>query len=135
MMEPSHKSILLFDGECNLCEASVLFVLKHEKKPHLYFCPLQSSTGGELLKQHAIDSKTIGSVVLIEHNKAYTKSTAALRVLKYLKIPYSLGYVFIIIPSPIRDYLYDWIAKNRYKWFGKKDSCIVPNDELLKRFL
>ena len=134
-METLHKSILLFDGECNLCEASVLFVLKHEKKSHLYFCPLQSITGVQILKQHGIDSKTIESVVLIENNKAYTKSTAALRVLKYLKIPYSLGYLFIIIPSGIRNYLYLWIAKNRFKWFGKKDSCIVPTDELLKRFL
>jgi len=134
-METIHKTILLFDGECNLCEAVVLFVLKHEKKPHLYFCPLQSSTGVQILKQHAIDYKNIKSVVLIENNKAYTKSTAALRVLKYLKIPYSIGYIFIIIPSGIRNYLYSWIAKNRYVWFGKKENCIVPTAELLKRFL
>jgi len=130
-----NKTILLFDGYCNLCHSSVQFVLKHEKKQELYFTSLQSPVGIEILQRYSINPKEIDSLVLIEKNKAYIKSSAALRLGKYLKGFYSLGIIFMIIPAFIRNWVYDYIAKNRYKWYGKQDSCIVPDENLAKRFL
>ena len=126
---------MLFDGYCNLCHSSVKFVMKQEKKQELYFTSLQSSVGLEILNYYKIDASTIDSLVLIEKNKAYIKSTAALRLSKYLKGIYALGYIFIIVPPFIRNWVYDFIAKNRYKWYGKQDSCIIPDENLAKRFL
>lgn len=131
----NNKTILLFDGYCNLCQSSVQFVLKHEKKSELYFTSLQSETGIQLLKHYSIDPNEVDSFVLIENNKAFIKSSAALRVLKYLKGLYPLGFGFIIVPEFIRNIVYDFVAKNRYKWYGKTDSCMLPNKDLLKRFL
>lgn len=130
-----NKTILLFDGYCNLCHSSVQFVLKHEKNQELYFTSLQSAVGIELLNYYKIDASKIDSLVLIKKNKAFTKSSAALRLCTYLKGIYTLGSVFLIVPTFIRNYLYDMIAKNRYKWYGKQDSCIVPDENLAKRFL
>ena len=131
----SHKTILLFDGYCNLCHSSVQFVMKHEKHNTLYFTSLQSPTGIELLNHYNIDPLKIDSLVLIENNTAYIKSSAALRLGKYLKGIYSLGYIFLLVPPFIRNWVYDYISKNRYKWYGKQDSCIVPDENLAKRFL
>lgn len=131
----NNKTILLFDGYCNLCQSSLQFVLKHEKKPELYFTSLQSDAGVQLLKHYSLDPNKVDSFVLIENNKAFVKSSAALRVLKYLKGLYPLGFGFIIVPQFIRNIVYDFIAKNRYKWYGKTDSCILPDKDLLKRFL
>ena len=133
--ELKDKTILLFDGYCNLCHSSVQFVLKHEKKPDLYFSSLQSPLGIELLNKYSIDPNETDSLVLIENNKAFTKSSAALRLSKHLKGIYPLAFCFIIVPPFIRNCVYDYIAKNRYKWYGKKDSCMVPNPDLNKRFL
>ena len=130
-----NKTILLFDGYCNLCHSSVQFVMKHEKKQELYFTSLQSPVGIELLNYYKIDPTKIDSLVLIEKNKAYTKSSAALRLSKYLKGVYAFGYSFLIVPVFIRNWVYDFIAKNRYKWCGKKDNCIIPDENLAKRFL
>lgn len=130
-----NKTILLFDGYCNLCHSSVQFVMKHEKNQELYFTSLQSTIGLEILKHYKIDVSKIDSLVLIERNQAYIKSAAAIRLGKYLKGLYSLGYIFIIVPPFIRNWVYDFIAKNRYKWYGKQDSCIVPDENLAKRFL
>jgi predicted DCC family thiol-disulfide oxidoreductase YuxK len=130
-----NKTILLFDGYCNLCHSSVQFVLKNEKKSELYFTSLQSPIGKEILTYYKIDSTKINSLVLIEKNKAYTKSTAALKLGKYLKGIYSLSSIFMIIPPFIRNWVYDFIAKNRYKWYGKQDSCLLPDENLAKRFL
>ena len=130
-----NKTILLFDGYCNLCHSSVQFVLKYEKNSDLYFTSLQSPTGIELLNHYSINPNEIDSLVLIEKNKVYIKSTAALRITKYLKGLYPIGFGLLIIPSFIRNWVYDYIAKNRYKWFGKMDNCLVPDGNLLKRFL
>ena len=130
-----NKTILLFDGYCNLCHASVQFVLKHEKKRDTYFTSLQSKTGMEILTYYSIDPLVTDSLVLIENNKAYIKSSAALRLAKHLKGIFPLAFGFIIIPPFIRNCVYDFIAKNRYKWYGKKDSCLIPDPELAKRFL
>lgn len=130
-----NKTILLFDGYCNLCHSSVQFVLKHEKNQELYFTSLQSPVGIEILNHYSINPKETDSLVLIEKNKAYIKSSAALRLGKYLKGFYSLGFIFIIVPPFIRNWIYDYVAKNRYKWYGKQDSCILPDEILAKRFL
>lgn len=130
-----NKTILLFDGYCNLCHSSVQFVLKHEKNNDLYFTSLQSPSGIEILNHYSINPKKTDSLVLIEKNKAYIKSSAALRVSKYLKGLYPIAFGLLIIPSFIRNWIYDYVAKNRYKWFGKMDNCLVPDGNLLKRFL
>jgi predicted DCC family thiol-disulfide oxidoreductase YuxK len=130
-----NKTILLFDGYCNLCHSSVQFVLKHEKNKDIYFTSLQSDIGISILNYYSIDPTKIDSLVLIEKNKAYTKSSAALRVLSYLKGIYPFGKGLLIIPVFIRNFVYDFIAKNRYKWYGKMDSCLIPDENLAKRFL
>jgi predicted DCC family thiol-disulfide oxidoreductase YuxK len=133
--ELRNKTILLFDGYCNLCHSSVQFVIKHEKKPEILFCSLQSPLGAELLKEYSIDPITTDSLVLIENNNAFIKSSAALRLAKHLKGFYPIAFGFIIVPPFIRNAVYDYIAKNRYKWYGKKDSCMIPEQEISKRFL
>ncbi len=130
-----NKKILLFDGYCNLCHSSVLFVINHEKNNDLYFTSLQSDIGIEILNYYKINPSEVDSLVFIDNDKAYIKSSAALRLGKYLKGIYSWGIIFLVIPKFIRNFVYDFIAKNRYKWYGKKDSCMIPDKELVKRFL
>lgn len=130
-----NKTILLFDGYCNLCQSSVQFVLKHEKKQELVFTSLQSPIGKKILNQYSINPNEIDSLVLIKNNKAYIKSSAALRLCYYLKGIYFLGVILIITPPMIRNFVYDYIAKNRYKWFGKSESCMIPDEKIANRFL
>lgn len=130
-----HKTILLFDGYCNLCNSSVQFILKHEKNNKFYFTSLQSDAGKEILNHYQIDVAQVDSLVLIEKDKAYVKSSAALRASKYLKGLYPLAVIFIIIPPFIRNAVYDYIARNRYKWYGKSDTCMMPDKSLANRFL
>lgn len=134
-IEELHKVILLFDGYCNLCNGCVKFVLKHEKNSLVKFASLQSETGEKLLNKYHINPKTTDSLVLIENGKAYIKSTAALKLSKYMKGIYPFCMVFIIVPPIIRNWVYDFIAKHRYKWFGKSDTCMVPDKNLANRFL
>ncbi|HEY4875381.1 MAG TPA: thiol-disulfide oxidoreductase DCC family protein [Puia sp.] len=129
------KKIILFDGVCNLCSSGVLFIIKRDKKNQFFFSSLQSKTGQEYLKQFNLPVNNINSFVLIESNKLFTRSTAALRILKYLGNGWQLFYVFITLPKFIRDGIYKWIAKNRYKWFGKKEECWIPTTELQSKFL
>lgn len=129
------KPILLFDGYCNLCNNSVQFIYKHEKKAELYFGSLQSEKGIELLNLHHINPIEVDSLILIQNNIAYSKSSAALRLTPYLKGLYPLLYVLLIVPPFMRNAVYDYIARNRYKWFGKSESCMMPDKELVKRFL
>lgn len=129
------EAVILFDGVCNLCNASVQFVIRHDKKDHFKFAALQSDTGQQLLDQYQLGSKHFDSFALIENGKAFTRSTAALRVSKQLAGPVKLLYGFIIVPAFIRDAVYSFIAKNRYKWFGKQDSCMIPTPALKAKFL
>lgn len=129
------KRIILFDGDCNFCDANVQFIIKRDPYAHFYFTSLQSEKGQELIKKYAVPV-TIDSLVLIENDKAYTRSTAALRIAKKLDGLWHLLFLFILIPLPIRDGAYNYIARNRYQWFGKKDtSCALPSPEMRKRFL
>jgi len=136
MTPQKNTSIILFDGVCNLCNSSVQFVLKHDENKNFLFASLQSDAATKILLQLNKKSfKNFDSIVLVENGQLYFKSTAALKIAKNLNGFIQILYVFIIIPIPIRDFLYDIIAKNRYKWFGKKDKCIKPNKEIASRFL
>lgn len=129
------SSIILFDGVCNLCNSSVQFVIKHDTDKKFMFASLQSTAGQLLLKQFDLPLQDFNSFILIENEKVFLKSTAALMVAKQLKGAVKLLYGFIVVPPFIRNGAYNFIAKNRYKWFGKKDSCILPTPELKARFL
>lgn len=130
-----HTPVLLFDGYCNFCSSTIQFIFKHEKNKTMYFASLQSPAGIEILKHYNIDPTKIDSLVLIENEKAYIKSTAALKLSTHLKALYPLLYGFIIVPAFIRNVLYDYVARNRYRWFGKSESCMLPDKEFAKRFL
>ncbi len=118
------EKIVLFDGVCNLCNASVQFILKRDRHRQFYFASLQSETGKQLSAQFHLDSSLSRSFILIDNGKVYTHSRAALQVAKDLGGPWQLFYAFIIIPPFIRDGIYNWIAKNRYQWFGKQASWV-----------
>lgn len=127
-------SIILFDGVCNLCNHSVQFILKRDPNGIFKFCSLQSDTAKTLLNQHHVTSE-FDSIVLIEDDKYYVKSTAAVRICRKLTGAWKLFSVFWIIPAPLRDLIYDLFAKNRYNWFGKQDSCMMPTQDVKNRFL
>lgn len=128
------KHIILFDGVCNLCQSIVQFVIKRDRHAKFSFASLQGEAGQRLLLEHQI-SPEIDSFIYITKNRAYHKSEAALRVCQQLDGAWKIFYIFLIIPRPIRDRVYQFIARNRYKWFGKQDSCMLPTPELKKRFL
>jgi predicted DCC family thiol-disulfide oxidoreductase YuxK len=134
MNDLSHP-VILFDGVCNLCNASVQFVIKHDKKRLFRFASLQLPFGAAILKEHNLPADTFNSFILLSDNKIYARSTAALLVAKKLNGIVKLLYAFIIVPKFIRDVVYNIIAKNRYKWFGKQESCWVPTPELKELFL
>ena len=126
--------VLMFDGVCNLCDNSVQFVLRNERSDQLRFVALQSETGRRLLAEHRLDPAYLDSLVFIEEGMVYTKSTAALRLARYLRAPYRLLYAGIWMPRAIRDSVYAYIASKRYSWFGRKSSCMMPTPELRRRF-
>ena len=129
------KSIILFDGVCNLCNSSVNFIIKHDKKKHFLFASLQSDAAKEILLQFPTKKLTLDSILLIEGKDIYEKSTAALKISKHLSNGFHLLNYFIITPLFIRDWVYNLISKNRYKWFGKKETCMIPTKEVKNRFL
>ena len=135
MIKMKNNPIILFDGVCNFCNSSVNFVIDRDKKSIIKFAALQSEAGQQLLRQLNLPTVQFNSFVLIEAGKVYTASTAALKVSKYLAALWPLLYGFIIVPKFLRDGIYNWIAKNRYKWFGKKDQCMIPGAEVRSRFL
>lgn len=128
------QKIILFDGECNFCNGSVLFIIKRDPKAVFFFASLQSEIGIQLKARHNI-SVDDDSFILIENSRAYTKSTAALRVARKLTGLWKLSYIFIIVPSFIRNLFYRFFARNRYKWFGKRETCMMPTPDIQKRFL
>ena len=128
------KSIVLFDGVCNLCNNSVQFIIRHDPNARFQFASLQSPQAQKLLAGHRLEGY-LASIVLVEDLEIYTASTAALRIARRLSGLWSLFYVFIIIPRPIRDWAYSIVARNRYRWFGRRDECMVPTPNLRERFL
>lgn len=129
------KKIILFDGVCNLCNNSVVFIIKRDKNDVFRFAALQSDIGIELTQKLNIDTTKTDSIILVEGTSYVTKSTAALKIARHLKGGYPLLYGFMILPVFFRNWVYDIIAKNRYKWFGKKDNCMIPTPELKAKFL
>ena len=127
------KAIVLFDGDCNFCDASVQFIIKRDPKAYFHFASIQSEVGQSYVEQFQLQS--IDSVIVIENNRAYTKSSAALRIAKRFSGMWKLLFLAKIIPLPIRDMVYNYIAKNRYKWFGKKEVCHLPTKSERERFL
>ena len=131
----SSNAIILFDGVCNLCNGAVQYFIKRDKKKILKYASLQSESGQALLKKYDLPLTQFNSFVFIYDGKVYLRSSAALRAAKLLSGPVSWLYGFIIVPRFIRDGVYNMIAKNRYKWFGKQESCMIPTPELKSRFL
>lgn len=131
---PKDKKIILFDGVCNLCDSAVQFVIKHDKKDVFRFVPLQSELGRKIISH--VGASNIDSIILYEPGKAYYyKSGVAFKIIKETCGIHKALLVFSIFPKSILDYLYDFVAKNRYKWFGKKESCMIPTSELQSKFL
>ncbi len=129
------ESVILFDGWCNLCNSSVQFILRFDKKRKFKFASLQSDSAKELEVLTKINSSNSNSIVLILGDKYYLKSSAAVRIAKELSFPINLLYIFILVPPVMRDAIYSLIAKNRYSWFGKRPSCTLQSEELKERLL
>jgi len=130
----NHK-VILFDGVCNLCNSTVTYVIKRDKKDVFRFAALQDSAGQVLIKKHGIDTSKVDSILFVDGDKIYAKSTAALKIAKNMNGLYPLLYGFMIVPNFIRNWVYDYVASNRYRWYGKKESCMIPTPELKRKFL
>lgn len=144
-LEGASFPILLFDGVCNYCNSWVNFIIRHDPKKKFRFAALQSEAGKKILKQYSIADPPERSVsvragkeesaILIYNEKVYMRSSAGLHALFHVGGIYSLAFAFIIFPEYVRDFYYDIIARNRYKWWGKKDSCMIPTEDVKDRFL
>lgn len=134
-MNNNETYILLFDGICNLCNSIVKFTIKRDTKGKFKFAAFQSDEGKTLLKELGLKSNYFDSLVLIIGDKYYLKSSAGLLVLKELGSIWKMGYVFIYFPRPLRDFVYNLIAKTRYRIFGKQNVCMVPTNDIKQRFL
>ncbi len=131
----SDKPVVLFDGVCNLCNGSVLFIIKRDPQSKLKFASLQSEFGAEQMKRFNLPPSALNSVLLIKGGNLFQKSNAALEIARMLDGMWPGMYAFKIVPLFIRDFIYDWIAKNRYRWFGKKEECMIPTPEMKARFV
>jgi len=129
------QPVIFFDGVCNLCNASVQFVIAQDKKDQFKFTALQGDFAKEILPKFNADSEKLNTILLLEDGRLYTKSSAALRIARKLNGLIPLLYAFIVIPKFIRDWVYDIVAKNRYRWWGRQESCWVPTPELKNKFL
>ncbi|MEG6589209.1 thiol-disulfide oxidoreductase DCC family protein [Paenibacillus barengoltzii] len=130
-----NEHVILFDGVCHLCQGAVKFIIKHDPAGRFRFASLQSQAGSRLLQAAGAHEKSLDSVVLIENGTYYIRSAAALRIARGLRYPWPLLYALIVIPKGLRDAVYQFIAKHRYRWFGKDETCLVPTRELKERFL
>jgi predicted DCC family thiol-disulfide oxidoreductase YuxK len=128
-------NVILFDGVCNLCNGLVNWIIDRDKQNLFMFASLQSGYGKNAAFQSGINTEYMNTVILIEDGKLYQRSTAVLRILKRLGYPYKLAYAGIIFPLFIRNGVYNFVARNRYKWFGKRDVCRVPEPGLKAKFI
>ncbi len=131
----ANRSIVLFDGVCNLCNGSVNFIIQRDKKNKFLFGSFQSAEVRDLLKEYNYSADDLSTVLLVENHQLYTQSTAVLKIVRNLGGGWPLLYFLIIIPRPLRDFFYNLIAKNRYKLFGKKEACMIPTPDLKAKFL
>ena len=134
-MSVNNQAVILFDGVCNLCNGFVQFVIKHDRQGYFKFTALQSVAGQEILRATDLANNPLGTVVLVENGKVFVRSTAALKILARLDGWWPIAYAAIILPAFLRDLIYVGIARNRYRWFGKQESCMLPTPELKSRFL
>lgn len=133
---PRDKKIILFDGVCNLCNSTVQFLIKHDKKDVFRFVALQSDLGQQITAYIGIDTSKVDSIIVYEPGKAYFyKADAALEIASAIGGIYSLLGIFKVVPKSIRNAVYDYIARNRYKWYGKKEACMIPTPEIKAKFL
>lgn len=133
---PKDKKIVLFDGVCNLCNSAVQLIIKHDKKDVFRFVSLQSDLGQKIIEHIGVDAKNIDSIILYQPGIAYYyKSEAAIEIAKSLSIFFYFGTFFTVFPTSLNNHIYDYIAKNRYKWYGKKESCMVLSKDLEAKFL
>ncbi len=135
MTPANDHPIVLFDGVCNFCDASVNFIIRHDRRGRFQFAPLQSDVGKDLCAEHGLKRQRLDTLVLIERGVAYTRSTAALRIARRLSGPCRLLYALIAIPQPVRDAAYGWFARHRYRWFGRRHECAIPAANVRSRFL
>jgi len=134
-MVPNDHLLVLFDGVCNLCNSSVNFVIDRDKSKKFKFASLQSETAIEILKEMSDPVRSLDSIVLIKNQRIYRRSRAVLEIVRELGGLWPILYIFKIIPPVLGDLIYNWIAKNRYKWFGKTEKCRVPTEDYRERFL
>ncbi|MBZ9627580.1 DUF393 domain-containing protein [Psychroflexus sp. CAK1W] len=131
-----NKKIVLFDGVCNFCNASVRFIIKRDKKDSFRFASLQSDLGQKLAKERNIDTSKVDSIILIDPGNAYyIKSTAALEICKDLNGLYPVLSLFLFLPEGLRNFIYDFVARHRYQWFGKSETCPMPSEKEQSKFL
>ena len=134
-MEKTDQPIIIFDGVCNLCEYSVNFIVKNDRQGKFTFVSAQSEIGENLQRLHGVDTLQDGTVVLLKGDHVYAKSDAVMEIAKELDGFWRFLHVFKFLPKSVRDFMYVIISKNRYRWFGKKDECLLPDEHLKKRFL
>ncbi len=131
----AEKSIIMFDGVCNLCNGFVNFLIPRDTKKNFLFGSLQSAKVKTILQPHNVSITDLSTVILLEDNQLYTQSTAVLKIFRKMSGGWPLLYGFIVVPKPVRDFVYNLVAKNRYKLFGKKDTCMLPTPELKAKFV
>ncbi|HLP52938.1 MAG TPA: DCC1-like thiol-disulfide oxidoreductase family protein [Chitinophagales bacterium] len=127
--------VVLFDGVCNLCNGYVNWMIDHDKKNQFKFASLQSEFGRQKVAELGLQGDYLNTIVYYDNGRGYTHSSAVLHILKQLGGVYSLMAIFLLVPPFIRNFVYNVVARNRYKWFGKRDSCRIPTPELKSRFL
>jgi predicted DCC family thiol-disulfide oxidoreductase YuxK len=134
-MEKTERHLIIFDGVCNLCEYSLLFIIKNDRQSRFTFVSAQSDRGKELQRLHGVDTLKDGTVILLKNDQVYVKSDAAVEIAKDLDGLWRLLYILKLIPKPVRDRVYSIISKNRYRWFGQKKECMLPDKNIKDRFL
>jgi predicted DCC family thiol-disulfide oxidoreductase YuxK len=127
--------VVLFDGVCNLCNRSVQYIIRHDPKGRFHFASLQSDAGRGLQERYGFDPGAVNTIILLERGKAYTRSDAVLRIARLLRGPVRFWWTARLLPRPVRDAVYDWIGRNRYRWFGRREECMVPSPSVRSRFL
>jgi predicted DCC family thiol-disulfide oxidoreductase YuxK len=130
-MAPRNRETIFFDGVCNLCNSTVQFVIARDPEARFQFAALQSDAARKLLGART----PLESIVLVETERIYTKSTAVLRIARGLRFPWPLLYALVVVPRPLRDMVYEWVGRHRYGWFGKRETCMTPSPEVRGRFV
>ncbi|QUL56085.1 thiol-disulfide oxidoreductase DCC family protein [Paenibacillus tritici] len=133
--EVQREAVVLIDGVCHLCQGLVRFIIPRDPQANFKFASLQSEAGRELLKAGGLPERQLDTVVLVENGKYYTESAAVLRIARRLRFPWPLAYVFTLIPRPLRNAIYRIVARNRYRWFGRDEQCLLPTPDMKRRFL